>query len=116
MTARARSHRINPLTRLQLEIASAASRLGDPRARAIAAREAELIPLTLLERHRSRKGEMAKLARRTLKRLPQMSETELLEAEAILRGCAAALDGRFEITDETWLGQRKRRNDQTHAA
>jgi hypothetical protein len=106
MTARARSHRINPLTRLQLEIASAASRLGDPRARAIAAREAELI----------RKGEMAKLARRTLKRLPQMSETELLEAEAILRGCAAALDGRFEITDETWLGQRKRRNDQTHAA
>lgn len=103
--------RFDPLKRLALEMRVAAERLHDPYWRRVAAREAERIPPTLIEQHRAKKGEMARLGRSTMKRLPDMREDELVEAEAILKGCADAITSHFRITSESWMGQRRRRHE-----
>lgn len=106
-----RMRRYNPMADLIRSIRVAAAQIDIPRAREIAAREAERIPLTMTEKAHGAKAKVAGLARAQMKALPGLSPEALPDAVDVLRGCADALDSRFEVTSETHLvGRSGRRN------
>jgi hypothetical protein len=108
---------INPHRRLIMQARFTARYIHDANVRRIAAREADRIPETLIEKHRSKKGDMAKLARRIMRSLTDMNTPEQFEeARHILMCCADVMDSTFLIVSETWLGQRRRRFDEYAAA
>ncbi len=96
------------LRKLIAEIRYAAANIESAQFRAVAAREAGRIPETLVEKSRAKKGEIARLARQIMRRLPELDGVnELMEAQIVLRNCADALDAPFEKTSETWPGRRQ---------
>lgn len=108
---------INPHRQLILQARDTARHIHDANIRRIAAREADRIPETLIEKHRSKKGDMAKLARCIMRSLPDMNTPEQFEdARHILMLCADVMDSTFPIVSETRLGRRRRRFDEYAAA
>jgi hypothetical protein len=106
-----RQRRENPLKRLVAEMRAAAAQIEEPVARIVAAREAGRIPLTMVERQFSKRGECARLARKILSRLPELDCEERAVAARHLRGYAEILESRFEIASETRAGRRRAADD-----
>lgn len=104
-----RRHRPDPLTRLVLAFRAAALSIDVPAARGIAAREADRIPETRVEKAHGGKGKVAEQGRAILRHLPTMAAEERQEAARDLRACADALQSAFTITSEVRLGERRRR-------
>jgi hypothetical protein len=101
---------------LIIQARAAAAQIDNAQARRIAAREADRIPLTAQERAHGRKGEVAKLARAHMRRLPDMPREEYPNAISVLRNCADALDSRFEVISETRLGGKTVRHREQYIA
>lgn len=104
----ARRRRIHPLSRLALAMGVAARDIALPAARVQAARDAENIPVSNIERGRGKKGEMARLGRATLASLPGLAPEQFADAQSVLRGCRDAVMARFEETSFVQLGRRRR--------
>lgn len=100
--------RYDPLRDLILNIRVAAAQIEEPAARRIAAREADRIPQTLVERAHGAKAKIAGLARAQMRALPTLAPEKFADAVSVLRGCADALASRFEVTSEIQLGRRGR--------
>lgn len=103
-----RRHPLDPLTRLVANIRGAARCIHSPAIRRVAARMADEIPVTLLERANGAKAEMAKQARRIMRALPDMPPEAWDEAAIDLTACADALQSHFHVTSEIRLGDRRR--------
>lgn len=76
-----------------------------------AARDVLTIGETMCETRRTRRGDVASAARAMLAAAPGTAPDELDALAADLRSCAEALRGSFAITDEDWLGRRRKRED-----
>lgn len=100
--------RYDPLRDLIHNIRVAAVQIENHHARRIAAREADRIPQTLVERAHGAKAKIAGLARTQMRALPTLAPERYADAASVLRGCADALSSRFEVTSETQLGRRVR--------
>lgn len=104
-----RRHRPDALTRLVLAFRAAAHSINVPAARLIAAREAERIPQTRVEKSHGAKAKVAEQGRAILRHLPTMEAQEYPEAARDLRACGDALQSAFTMTSEVKLGDRRRR-------
>lgn len=101
--------RPDPLTRLVLAFRVAALGVNVPMARDIAAREADRIPETRVEKAHGGKAKVAEQGRAILRHLPTMAPDDRPQAARDLRACADALQSAFHITSEVKLGDRRRR-------
>lgn len=106
---RARHQRPDPLTRLVMAFRVAATSIDVPAVRRIAAREADSIPQTVVEKAHGGKGKVAEQGRAIMRHLPTMEPDELPQAAGDLLACAEALKSSFHITSEIKLGERRRR-------
>lgn len=104
-----RRRRPDPLTRLVMAFRVAAVAIDVPAARAIAAREADRIAQTVVEKAHGGKGKVAEHGRAILRHLPTMEAADLPQAAADLRDAADALQSAFYVTSEVTLGERRRR-------
>lgn len=95
----------DPMHQLIRELRTAARQIDNANARAVAAREADRIPITKAERAHGGKGKLARHARIELRALRKLSPAEFAEAAVRLRDCADALDSRFEVISEVHLGR-----------
>jgi hypothetical protein len=98
--------RRDPFRELISAIRVAARQIEIPAARRIAARQADQIPLTFVERAHGGRAKMAKLARQQMRSLSRLAPEDYADVAAILFGCADALDSHFEITSEIHLGRK----------
>lgn len=110
---RPRRVRHNALEELLCAIRVAAVQIGIAPARARAAREADAIPQTMIERLPGTvRSDAAKRARALMRALPDLvTDEERAEAAAALRGYAAIMDSPKggEVVDEQWMGSRSHR-------
>ena len=104
-----RRHSLHPMTRLSVALGVAARHIGDLQFRKQAVRDAHNIPKCRSEIGGGRRGEMARLGRKTMLGLLDLAPDQYPDAAAILRACADAVASRFEVTDEVALGERRRR-------
>lgn len=105
----------NPLTDLIRNMRVAAAQIEEPQARRIAASAADRIPLTRIEKAHGAKAKMARLGRLQMRALPDLPREKYADAQSVLRAVVDALDSRFEVTSETHLGQRARKEGRGHA-
>lgn len=102
----------HPLDRLAVAMGAAAANIHDARFRKMLANDAQRIPVSNPEIGGGRRGEMARLGRKTLASLKDLVDPtadQLLELQQILRGCRDAVQSRFEVISEVKLGERRRR-------
>jgi len=104
-----RRPRPDPLARLVLAFRVAAHGIAVPAARAIAAREADRIPETRIEKAHGGKAKVAEQGRAILRHLPTMAPDDWFVAARDLRACAEVLQSGFIVTSEEKLGERRRR-------
>lgn len=101
----------HPMDRLANAMGAAAANIESPRFRKMLAADADRIPVTNPERGSGRRGEMARLGRKTLASLKDLVDPtpdQLQELQMVLRGCRDAVQSRFEVTSEIKLGERRR--------
>lgn len=103
-----RRHRPDPLTRLVMAFRVAATGIAVPTVRRIAAREADTIPQTTVEKAHGGKGKVAEQGRAIMRHLPTMEPDDLAQAATELLACADALKSSFHVTSEIKLGERRR--------
>lgn len=106
-----RRHSYDPLRDLIRALRVAAAQIDTPRAREIAAREADRIPLTRTEKAHGAKAKIAALARCQMRRLPMLEGQAVIDAKAVLIGCADALASDFRPEPEPRPVARKGRRD-----
>jgi hypothetical protein len=100
----------HPMTRLAIAMGVAAHNVEAAWFRKEAVREAQTIPVSNAEIGGGRRGEMARLGRKTMLALADMPAEDRAEAVIVLRACRDAVMSRFEVTSETRLGERRHRS------
>lgn len=104
-----RRHQIHPFTRLSMAMRVAALNIGKQAFRNLAAREAEHIPVWNCERGGGKRGEVARMGRKLLAKLPELTPDQFEEAAINLVAYADVVGSRFEVVSETSLGERRKR-------
>jgi hypothetical protein len=105
---RSKRHHYDPLRDLIANLRVAAAQITCANARRIAAREADRIPPSKTERAHGTKAKIAFMGRQQMRALPGLPRENWAEAADVMRNCADALDGRFELVSEIKLGERRR--------
>lgn len=93
LTMKRRRNKPQPLTQLYLALCAVARDVASVDARSRAAALADSIPRTHDERYNSRHAELIRLARRFMRRLPDMPDDMLDDAAADARAFAAHIQG-----------------------
>lgn len=97
----------HPMTRLATALRVAALRINEPTFRKIAVDTVKTIPVCNAEIGGGRRGEMARLGRKTLLRLQEITPDQFEDAASVMRACADAVMSRFEETSVVILGERR---------